>query len=111
MCKILEKREGNVPLQVKVAKKPRKNINKVVGGKAMTEDTVYMKVQDYINEQNTKSKGTPTKAAAPKTSKEKKSVAPKYSKGKTVSKKTKIINSIAEPIPGTSGLSSKIGLP
>ena len=77
----------------------------------MTEDTVYMKVQDYINEQNTKSKGTPTKAAAPKTSKEKKSVAFKYSKGKTVSKRTKKINSIAEPIPGTSVLSSKIGLP
>ena len=62
-AKFLEKCWGDVLLQV--AKKSRKSINKVVGGKAITEDTVYMKVQDYINEQNIKSKGTPSKAAAP----------------------------------------------
>ncbi|MCG7892797.1 MAG: hypothetical protein N0C80_21395, partial [Candidatus Thiodiazotropha endolucinida] len=92
-AKFLEKRGGSVLMQVKIAKIPRRSINKVVGGKAMTEDLVFSKVQDYVSEtkkpdrniKNKKCTGIKNQASM-----------------KSVQKKCKT-TSDAEPVPGTSG--------
>ena len=43
-------------MQVIIAKMPRRSINKVVGGQAMTEDIVFSKVQHYVSETSSKGK-------------------------------------------------------
>ena len=45
-------------MQVKIAKKPRKSINKIVGGQAMIQDIICNKVQDYVGETNNKQSDT-----------------------------------------------------
>ena len=114
-AKFLEKRGGDVLLQVKVAKKPRKSIHKVVGGKPITEDNVFMNVQEYVSEQSSKSKGKTSVSSKSKgkTSVSKASTLSKVSAAsksrKDPVKKSNITKSIAEPepVPGTSGLSNK----
>ena len=100
-AKFLEKRGGSVLMQVKIAKMPRRSINKVVGGQAMTEDIVFSKVQDYVSDTSSKGKQDKNNLKnkyCKKAQSIAKSAGKKYTStcnGKTAS--------VAEPVASTSG--------